>query len=90
MPFHGLPPEITYAFVPEPTDTAGLIQVIIAIDGVPGYTPTELHATNMADALELCDRFNAPLGQTRADARRIAARARAADKLQDLDPNQIH
>lgn len=90
MPFHGLPPEITYAFVPEPTDTAGLIQVIIAIDGVPGYIPTELHATNMADALELCDRFNAPLGQTREDAQRIAARARAADKLQDLDPNQIH
>ena len=90
MPFHGLPPEITYAFVPEPTDAPGLIQVIIAIDGVPGYIPTELHATNMNDALELCDRFNAPLGKTRADARRIAAQARAADKLHDLDPSRVH
>ena len=90
MPFHGLLPKITYAFVPEPTDTPGLIQVIITIDGVPGYIPTELHATNMTDELELCDRFNAPLGQTRADAQRIAAQARAADKLQDLDPSQVH
>ena len=90
MPFHGLPPEITYAFVPEPTDTPNLIQVIITIDGVPGYIPTELHATNMDEALQLCDRFNAPLGQSRADAQRIAERSRAADALQDLDPNHLH
>lgn len=90
MPFHGLPPEITYAFVPEPTDTPHLIQIIITIDGVPGYIPTELHATNMTEALELCDRFNAPLGHSREDAQRIADQARAADTLQDLQPGQVH
>ncbi len=90
MPFHGLPPEIIYAFVPEPTDDPDLIQVIIAIEGIPGYIPTELHATNIEEALELCDRFNAPLGQTRADAQRIAEQSRAADALQDLDPSHIH
>ena len=90
MPFHGLPPEITYAFVPERTEDPNLIQVIITIEGVPGYIPTELHATTMDDALELCDRFNAPLGQTRANAHRIAEQSRAADTLQDLDPTHIH
>ena len=90
MSFHGLPPEITYAFVAEPTDAPNLIQIVIAIEGVPGYIPTDLHATNMDEALELCDRFNAPLGQTRADAQRIADRSRAADALQDLNPSHIH
>ena len=90
MPFHGLPPEITYAFAPESTEDPNLIQIVIVIEAIPGYIPTELHATNMREALELCDRFNAPLGQSRADARRIADRSRAADALQDLDPSHIH
>lgn len=90
MPFHGLPPEIAYAFAPRPTEDPGLIQVVITIEGVPGCIPTEMHATSMKDALELCDRFNAPLGQTRADAQRIADRSRAADVLEDLDPTHIH
>ena len=90
MPFHGLPPKITYAFAPHPTEDPDLIQIIIVIEGVPGYIPTELHATSMDDALELCDRFNAPLRQTRTDAQRIADQSRAADVLQDLDPTHIH
>lgn len=90
MPFHGLPPEITYAFAPLPTEDPGLIQVVIVIEGVPGYIPTEMHATSMKDALELCDRFNAPLGQTRTDAQRIADRSRAADVLEDLEPTHVH
>ncbi|MCY4319579.1 MAG: hypothetical protein OXE76_10430 [Alphaproteobacteria bacterium] len=90
MPSHGLPPEITYAFAPRSTQDPGLIQVVITIEGVPGCIPTEMHATSMKDALELCDRFNAPLGQTRADAQRIAGQARAADMLEDLDPTRTH
>ena len=69
-----LPQNLHYAFCPAYDFANNIQEIRIIIDGLDGYIPTGLAVHNLAEAEDLCDRFNQPLGFTRNSWTKMVAR----------------
>ena len=75
-----LPEKLTYCFASVEDAETGLHRIHIVVDGMDVAVGTALTVLGAGEALALCDRFNRPLGWSRAGWTAFAAHRLPEDR----------